>query len=106
MIRLLVIAAFVVFRAEAQISGDRDAAVANIFGNGSEYIPPGYEIVTKPPLEALTALPRCGTGADQGKKVCIVYHRCDPNTNTVTPEDVINTTGEGIFDIRFVKIII
>nr|2B9L_A Chain A, prophenoloxidase activating factor [Holotrichia diomphalia] len=75
-------------------------AVVNIFGNASEYIPPGYEIVTKAPLGALTALPRCGTGADQGKKVCIVYHRCDGVTNTVTPEEVINTTGEGIFDIR------
>lgn len=81
---------------------DKDAAISNIFGNGSEYIPPGYEIITKAPLGSLMALPRCGTGAEEGKKVCVVYHRCDPDTNTVTPEEVINTTGEGIFDIRFV----
>lgn len=87
---------------QAQNNADKDAAVSQIFGNASEYIPPGYEIVTKAPLGSLMALPKCGMGPDEGKKVCVPYYRCDSETNTVTPEEVINTTGEGVIDIRFV----
>ncbi|KAI4471158.1 serine protease-related [Holotrichia oblita] len=53
---------------QAQNNADKDAAVFQIFGNASEYIPPGYEIVTKAPLGSLMALPRCGTGPDEGKR--------------------------------------
>ncbi|KAI4458059.1 serine protease-related [Holotrichia oblita] len=91
---------FLLIKIQAQNNADKDAAVFQIFGNASEYIPPGYEIVTKAPLGSLMALPRCGTGPDEGKKVCVPYYRCDSETNTVTPEEVINTTGEGVIDIR------
>ncbi|GJQ81591.1 hypothetical protein Trydic_g9966 [Trypoxylus dichotomus] len=97
--RFYILACVLLIGVQAQDDPNKEAAISQIFGNGSDFIPAGYELVTKAPLASIFALPKCGTGPDEGKKICVNYHRCDPDTNTVTPEDV-NTTGQGLIDIR------
>lgn len=62
------------------------------------------DTVTQKDLESQGATEECGEGSDAGKRVCVTYYRCDPDTNTVLPPEQPNITpGEDddfMIDIR------
>lgn len=58
------------------------------------------EEVTSPKPTGLSAVDKCGEGADEGVHICVRYYNCDADTNTVINITTANTNGVGLIDIR------
>lgn len=63
-------------------------------------------IVTPEPIVDPTTSPQIFNVSTEDECVCVRYHRCDPNTETIRSnvdeeEDENETNGFGIIDIRF-----
>ncbi|KAJ8921968.1 hypothetical protein NQ315_008605 [Exocentrus adspersus] len=64
---------------------------------------PGFEPVpTEPTDPSRGYIPKCGEGKDQGKRMCVNYDYCDPDTNTIIQNGV--TAGFGVINISYVLI--
>lgn len=67
------------------------------------FVPNNYEEVSKDPLGGFGAYEKCGEGKQLGLSRCVVYYKCNPDTNTIIEdEEQINTNGFGLIDIRLV----
>lgn len=99
----LIVASLFLNTINGQISQQDQKLAEELFGNAPIKDPfARLEEVTSPKPTGLSALDKCGEGADEGVHICVEYFNCDGDTNTVININTTNTNGVGLIDIRSV----